>query len=335
MRALQRLIRTHLLAKPISVSLFSSFRPFSSGIDTESSWSSHFGDSGSTDVFDWDAQSSFWSTGLTKEHFDGEIVGRKIGPDTKPPNTISGSTRWTDEELNMVKQLREENLSGKAFADKSMREMKFSVKQVRKPRVFLKDSQKTEMYKKHKENPDVYTVESLAKEYGILRQRVHAILWLKELEEEEEKKLACPRDDSIDILLDTCPEFFNSHDREFEVPSIPFKKYFEVMPEGWDGMTRDPDDGYCETSIREEEMIYQDFVQRFNCNKMKMAKKHKYNRRHAAHTRNYTDDKLGPPRNQQSQDGMGLFYGSSYPLYELRRIFMKRKSPRRSRKIRL
>ncbi|KAM2052957.1 hypothetical protein ACFX1T_002656 [Malus domestica] len=66
------------------------------------------------------------------------------------------------------------------------------------------------MYKKHKENPEVYTVERLAKDYRITRQRVHAILWLKELEEEEEK-------------------------------------------------------------MKENEMLYQEFVQRMNFNKMKVS----------------------------------------------------------------
>ncbi|KAM1105693.1 hypothetical protein FF1_002651 [Malus domestica] len=71
-------------------------------------------------------------------------------------------------------------------------------------------TQKAEMYKKHKENPEVYTVERLAKDYRITRQIVHAILWLKELEEEEEKK-------------------------------------------------------------KENEMLYQEFVQRMNFNKMKVS----------------------------------------------------------------
>lgn len=70
---------------------------------------------------------------------------------------------------------------------------------------YLKDSEKTEMYRKHKANPEEYTVERLAKEYRIMRQRVHAILWLKELEEEEEKKHG-PLDDSVEVLIDTCPE---------------------------------------------------------------------------------------------------------------------------------
>ena len=59
------------------------------------------------------------------------------------------------------------------------------------------------MYRLHKQNPEVYTVEKLAKDYRVMRQRVHAILWLKEL---EEKKLGRPLDDSVELLLDSFPE---------------------------------------------------------------------------------------------------------------------------------
>ncbi|KAM1184770.1 hypothetical protein PS2_013845 [Malus domestica] len=135
---------------------------------------------------------------------------------------------------------------------------------------YLKDLEKAEMYKKHKEIPEVYTVERLAKDYRIMRQRVHAILWLKELEEEEEKKLGRPLDDSVELLLDTCPEFFNSHDREFHMVSLTYKPDFKVMPEGWDGTTGDLDEVHCEISKKENEMLYQEFVQRMNFNKMKV-----------------------------------------------------------------
>ncbi|KAL9380355.1 hypothetical protein Peur_026012 [Populus x canadensis] len=71
------------------------------------------------------------------------------------------------------------------------------MKQIREPGAggsYLKDSEKSEMYWLHKEIPGVYTVETLAKDYSIMRQRVHAILWLKEIEEKEEKKLGHPLD---------------------------------------------------------------------------------------------------------------------------------------------
>ncbi|KAG8076868.1 hypothetical protein GUJ93_ZPchr0006g44373 [Zizania palustris] len=65
----------------------------------------------------------------------------------------------------------------------------------------------------HKEDPETYTVERLAKDFRVMRQRVHAILWLKELEEEEERKWCKPLDDSVEILLDSYPEY-----RVFQFP---------------------------------------------------------------------------------------------------------------------
>ncbi|TQE05973.1 hypothetical protein C1H46_008397 [Malus baccata] len=95
---------------------------------------------------------------------------------------------------------------------------------------YLKDSEKAEMYKKHKEIP--------------------------ELEEEAEKKLGRPLDDSVELLLDTCPEFFNSHDRKFHMVSLTYKPDFKVMPEGWDGTTGDLDEVHCEILKKENEMLY-------------------------------------------------------------------------------
>lgn len=120
--------------------------------------------------------------------------------------------RWTDNEMDKLKELEEENKKGKAFVagwNDRMREMSVLLKQVREPGArgsYLKDSEKAEMYRLHKENPELYTVERLAKDYRIMRQRVHAILWLKEDQEKEEKRLGHPLDDAVELLLDTCPE---------------------------------------------------------------------------------------------------------------------------------
>lgn len=43
------------------------------------------------------------------------------------------------------------------------------------------------------------------------------------------------------------------------------------MPEGWDGTTRDPDEVHYEISMKEDEMLYNEFVQRMNFNKMKVS----------------------------------------------------------------
>lgn len=162
---------------------------------------------GSGDL-DWGGASS-WSTGLTKDHFDGQAVGRQVDPTT---SELVDQVRSMDEEDEILRALDKDNQKNKAFVDgwgERMKETCQLLKQVREPGIrgaYLKDSEKAEMYRLHKENPEVYTVERLAKDYRIMRQRVHAILWLKQLEEEEEKKRGKPLDDSIEILLDNFPE---------------------------------------------------------------------------------------------------------------------------------
>ncbi|KAL5554206.1 hypothetical protein UlMin_041607 [Ulmus minor] len=299
------------------------------------------------DDLGWDSASS-WSTGLTKEHFDGEVAGRPSGGRDTSQSSVLSELQEIDDRL---KELNEENRRSTAFVDgwdKKMLEMSVMLKQVQEPGArgsYLKDSEKAEMYRLHKENPEVYTVERLAKDYRIMRQRVHAILWLKELEEEEEKKLGHPLDDSVELLLDTCPElfsscrFFNSHDREFHVASLPYKPDFKVMPEGWDGTTRDLDEVHYEISKKEDEMLYEEFVQRMNFNKKKMAGevfRHKYSRRRPNDGWDFTVEKMGS-RGKRGGGGGWKFVskpdGSSRPLNEMEKMYVKRETPRRRRKI--
>lgn len=53
--------------------------------------------------------------------------------------------------------------------------------------------------------------------------------------------------------------------------SLPYKPDFKVMPEGWDGTVKDLDEVHYEISKKEDEMLYQEFVQRMNFNKMKVS----------------------------------------------------------------
>lgn len=53
--------------------------------------------------------------------------------------------------------------------------------------------------------------------------------------------------------------------------SLPYKPDFKVMPEGWDGTVKDLDEVHYEISKKEDEMLYQEFVQRMNFNKMKVT----------------------------------------------------------------
>lgn len=297
-----------------------------------------FGDMAPGDL-GWDSAYS-WSTGLTKDHFDGEAP-----PASANTSVVTSVVSEMQEIEDKLRELEAENRKNKAYVDgwgARFRETAMLLKQVREPGVrgsYLKDSEKAEMYRLHKQDPEVYTVERLAKDYRIMRQRVHAILWLKEDEEEMEKKLGHPLDDSIERLLDTCPEFFNSHDREFHVASLPYKPDFKVMPEGWDGTIKDLDEVHYEISQREDEMLYKEFVQRMNFNKKKMAgevKCHKYSRRRPSKGWDFTVEKLGP-RGKRGGGGGWKFVsmpdGSSRALNEMEKMYVRRETPRRRRKI--
>lgn len=320
----------------------------SDGGETKNEWDKSVSESFSgttSDDLGWDSVSS-WSTGLTREHFDGQSVGhRTSGGGDSPKSPQSSLVSGLQEIEDRIRELEAENRKSKGFVDKwgeRMREMSILLKQVKEPGArgsYLKDSEKAEMYRLHKENPEVYTIEKLAKDYRIMRQRVHAILWLKELEEEEEKKLGHPLDDSVELLLDTFPEFFKSHDREFHVASLPYKPDFKVMPEGWDGTTRDLDEVHYEISQKEDDMLYKEFVEKMNFNKKKIAGevfRHKYSRRRPADGWKFTIEKMGPRGKRGGGGGwkfVSLPDGSSRPLNEMEKMYVRRETPRHRRKI--
>ncbi|WCJ33022.1 Protein GAMETE CELL DEFECTIVE 1 mitochondrial [Euphorbia peplus] len=324
------------------------FSANSQGGSGKNDWDFVSGGTGSDDL-GWDSVSS-WSTGIAKDHFDGgDVVGQKIDSSSSLAglNKTQEAREGRDfaDETTLERMAASMTREAKHFADgwdNRMYETSVLLKQVREPGArgsYLKDSEKAEMYKLHKENPEVYTIEKLAKDYRIMRQRVHAILWLKQIEEEEEKKLGRPLDDSVELLLDTCPEFFISHDREFHVASLPYKPDFKVMPEGWDGTIKDPDEVHYEISMKEDALLYEEFVQKMNFNKMKFAGKvkcHKYSRRRPSEGWNYTVEKMGAKGKRGGGGGwkfVSLPDGSSRPLNEIEKMYAKRETPRRRRKI--
>ncbi|XP_021748965.1 uncharacterized protein LOC110714733 [Chenopodium quinoa] len=353
------ILSKHLSEIP-NFKLFTNSRSFSN--DSENGGGNlPWGDSKvGSDNFQWDESAYSWSTGLTKDHFDGEAVGHQVAHhvpsgggvgSVSEPRSNSRSSGDSSERL-LRKQMAELQREARREArreldaedewDEKMEETSVVLKQITEPGArgsYLKDSEKAEMYRLHKGDPEVYNVERLAKDFRIMRQRVVAILWLKELEEEEEKKLGEPLDDSVELLLDAFPEFFVSHDREFHVASLPYKPDFKVMPEGWDGTTRDPDEVHYEISKKEDDILYEEFLQKFNFNKMKFkneVKVHKYSRRRPSDGWSFTVEKLGP-RGKRGGSGGWKFVsqpdGSTRPLNDIEKMYVKRETPRRRRKI--
>ncbi|GMI64324.1 GAMETE CELL DEFECTIVE 1 [Hibiscus trionum] len=295
-----------------------------------------------SDDLGWGTASS-WSNRLTKDHFDGTMSPRA----SSGVSEQSAQPQASDlENMNgAVEQLNAENRKLKEYVDgwdQRLLETSVLLKQVLEPGArgsYLKDSEKAEMYRLHKENPEVYTVGKLSKDYRVMRQRVEAILWLKKDEEEMEKRNALPLDDSVELLLDTCSELLNAHDREFHVASLPYKPEYKVMPEGWDGTTKDLDEYHYEISKKEDDMLYEEFVQRFNFNKMKMSgqvKRHRYSRRRPTEGWNFTVEKMGAKGKRGGGGGwkfVSLPDGSSRPLNEMEKMYVRRETPCRRRRI--
>ena len=137
------------------------------------------------------------------------------------------------------------------------------------------------------------------------------------------------------------------------------------MPEGWDGTARDPDEVHYEISMKEDEMLYQEFVQRMNFNKMKVnlllltiptlcsrnffiirfclhvqmagkVKCQKYSRRRPDEGWNIMVEKLGPRGKRGNGGGwkfMSVSDGSSRALNEMEKMYVRRETPRRRRRI--
>ncbi|CDY71353.1 BnaAnng37070D, partial [Brassica napus] len=144
--------------------------------------------------------------------------------------------------------------------------------------------------------------------------------------------------DRLVIFIPHC-RFFVSHDREFHVASLKYNPGFKVMPEGWEGTIKDIDEVHYEISKKEDDMLYEEFVQRFEFNKMKWrgeVKCHKYSRRRSTDGWKITIEKLGPRGKRGAGGGwkfVSLPDGSSRPLNEMEKVYVKRETPRRRRKI--
>lgn len=97
-------------------------------------WAGSFG----SDDQGWDQVSS-WSTGMTKDHFDGEKVGRKPGAESTT-SSADGKNPYASmmisdlqEVQDKIKELEQENRKSKAYVDgwsERLREVSVLLKQV-------------------------------------------------------------------------------------------------------------------------------------------------------------------------------------------------------------
>ncbi|KAK7407362.1 hypothetical protein VNO78_09211 [Psophocarpus tetragonolobus] len=160
-----------------------------------------------------------------------------------------------------------------------------------------------ERRKGSKENRDangaLYSVENMKKDYRLKKQRMHAGLWMKEIEKLEEAKLAdsdvAPADD-IQRLLDSCSDIFDPGNNDLNNAQVQTSD-FKNMPDGWETISKNQEANVWEMSQREEDILLQEFERRIAYSKFQIAsfiKTHIFSRRRPIDGWKYMIEVVGP-----------------------------------------
>ncbi|KFK33471.1 hypothetical protein AALP_AA5G017600 [Arabis alpina] len=164
-----------------------------------------------------------------------------------------------------------------------------------------KEEKKVEKESREEEESSVYSLETMKKDYRLKKQRVHASLWVKEIEKLEEAKLGdCGSGggvDDIDRLLDSCSEIFDSVDHDFDKLEVSSGTELKNKPDGWESTTKEQDGNLWEMSQREEDILLQEFDRRTAFCKFQIAsfiKQHIFSRRRPIDGWRYMIEVIGP-----------------------------------------
>lgn len=156
--------------------------------------------------------------------------------------------------------------------------------------------EKEEKLKEMEKNP-LYTLESIKRDYRVQKQRIHAGLWVKEIEKQEEDKLGDGGGDGIERLLDSCSEIFDSPNDDLNNSKIPSSSEFKNKPDGWETTAKAQDGSVWEMSQREEDILIQEFERRIAFSKFQIAsfiKTHIFSRRRPIDGWKYMIEEIGP-----------------------------------------
>ncbi|XP_068326462.1 protein GAMETE CELL DEFECTIVE 1, mitochondrial-like [Pyrus communis] len=165
----------------------------------------------------------------------------------------------------------------------------------RKPKEERKQNQQSES------GSSLYSLESLKKDYRVKKQRIHAGLWMKEIEKQEEAKLVDSNSfgggDDIERLLDSCSDIFDSPNNDLENSKAPSASDYKNKPDGWETTSKPQEGNIWEMTQREEDILLQEFERRIAYNKFQIAsfiKTHIFSRRRPIDGWKYMIEELGP-----------------------------------------
>ncbi|PIA27885.1 hypothetical protein AQUCO_07400012v1 [Aquilegia coerulea] len=166
----------------------------------------------------------------------------------------------------------------------------------------MKEEEEMKKKKKNQESSNgssLYSVENMKKDYRLKKQRIHAGLWMKEIEKLEEEKLGggVAGADDIERLLDSCSEIFETTNNEMGDSKVPTTSEFKTKPDGWETTSKSQEGNVWEISQREEDILLQEFERRIAYSKFQIAsfiKSHIFSRRRPVDGWKYMIEILGP-----------------------------------------
>ncbi|KAL3629020.1 hypothetical protein CASFOL_027081 [Castilleja foliolosa] len=147
----------------------------------------------------------------------------------------------------------------------------------------------------------LYSLENIKRDYRLTKQKIHAGLWVKEIEKLEEAKLGNSfmaatilRNCSIappSIIFDSA-----NNNNDFGDPKIADSE-FKNKPDGWETTAKSADGNVWDMSQREEDILVQEFERRIAFNKFQIAsfiKTHIFSRRRPIDGWKYMIEEIGP-----------------------------------------
>ncbi|KAL6953596.1 hypothetical protein U1Q18_043365 [Sarracenia purpurea var. burkii] len=150
-----------------------------------------------------------------------------------------------------------------------------------------------------REGDSLYSLENIKRDYRLKKQRVHAGLWVKEIEKQQEANLGDSGGggDDIERLLDSCSEIFDSANDDLNNIKISSSSEFKNKPDGWETTSKAQDGSVWEMSQREEDILLQEFERRIAFSKFQIAsfiKTHIFSRRRPIDGWKYMIEEIGP-----------------------------------------
>ncbi|KAL4571019.1 hypothetical protein LXL04_017769 [Taraxacum kok-saghyz] len=160
-----------------------------------------------------------------------------------------------------------------------------------------REEEEDRLLKMKEEGKSLYSLENVKNDYRVMKQRVHASLWVKEIEKMEEAKLGDSGGaggDDLDRFLDSASEIFDSGNNDLS-NSEPTD--LKNKPDGWETTSKTQDGNIWEMTQREEDILLQEYERRIAFSKFQIAsfiKQHIFSRRRPVDGWKYMIEELGP-----------------------------------------